>query len=48
MPDFGNDGIYVWSITIIGLALPAFMVVYSWLRVRLSKARLERLRKEDE
>ena len=48
MPDFGDDAIYVWSITIIGLALPALMVAYSLLRVRLSKARLERLKKEED
>ncbi|MEO0607294.1 MAG: hypothetical protein AAFY82_03625 [Pseudomonadota bacterium] len=48
MPDYGDDAIYVWSITILGLALPALMVGYSFLRAHLSKARLERLQKEDE
>jgi len=46
MSDFGDDAIYVWSITIIGLALPAFMAGFSLLRVHLSKARLERMKKQ--
>nr|WP_156780907.1 hypothetical protein [Hyphomonas sp. Mor2] len=48
MPDYGDDAIYVWSVTIIGLALPVLMVGLSLLRVHLSKARLERLKQEDE
>lgn len=48
MPDYGDDAIYVWSITVLGLALPALMVLYSFLRAHLSKARLERLQKEDD
>jgi len=48
MPDFGDDAIYVWSITLTGLALPALMIGYSVLRVHLSKARLERLKKEED
>ncbi|MEL6724177.1 MAG: hypothetical protein AAFZ74_17225 [Pseudomonadota bacterium] len=48
MPDYGDDAFYVWSITIIGLVLPALMVGYSLLRVHLSKARLERLKQDDD
>ena len=48
MPDYGDDAIYVWSITIIGLVLPALMVVFSVLRVHLSKAKLERLKKDED
>lgn len=48
MPDFGDDAIYVWSMTIISLALPIAMAVYSLLRVHMSKARLERLKQEDD
>ena len=48
MPDYGDDAIYVWSITILGLALPALMVGLSLLKVHLSKARLERLKQEDD
>jgi hypothetical protein len=46
MSEFGDDAIYVWSITIIGLVLPALMVVFSLSRVHLSKARLERMKKQ--
>ncbi|MEE2929764.1 MAG: hypothetical protein VX599_03530 [Pseudomonadota bacterium] len=46
MSNFGDDAIYVWSITIIGLVLPAFMVAFSLLRVHLSKARLKRMKKQ--
>ena len=48
MPDFGDDAIYVWSITILGIALPALMVGLSYLRVHMSKARLDRLQQEDD
>ena len=48
MPDFGDDAIYVWSITLIGLILPILMAGLSLLRVHLSKARLERLKQDDD
>lgn len=48
MPDFGDDAIYVWSITIIGLVMPALMVGYSFLRAHMTKARLDRLEKEED
>lgn len=48
MPDFGDDAIYVWSITIIGLVMPALMVGYSYLRAHMTKARLDRLQKEED
>ena len=48
MPDFADDAIYVWSITIIGLALPVLMVGYSLFRVHFSKARLERLKQDED
>ncbi len=48
MPDFGDDAVYVWSVTILGLALPALMAGLSLLKVHLSKARLERLKQEDD
>ncbi len=48
MPDYGDTGVYVWSVTIIGLALPALMAGLSLIKVHLSKARLERLKQEDD
>ncbi len=48
MPDYGDDAIYVWSITILGVALPVLMVGLSLLKVHLSKARLDRLKHEDD
>ena len=48
MPDFGDDAIYVWSITILGIALPALMAGLSLLKVHSSKARLNRLKSEDD
>ena len=48
MPDFGDDAAYVWPITVIGLVLPALMIGLSLLRVHLTKARLDRLQKEEE
>ena len=48
MPDYGDDAIYVWSITILGIALPVLMAGLSLLKVHLSKARLDRLKSEDD
>lgn len=48
MPDFADDAVYVWSITLIGLALPVLMIGFSLARVHLSKARLERLQQEED
>ena len=48
MPDFGDDAAYVWSITILGLILPVLMAGLSLLRVHMSKARLDRLKQEDD
>ncbi len=48
MPDYADDAIFVWSITLFGIALPLLMLGYSLLRVHLSKARLERLQQEDD
>ncbi len=48
MPNFGDDAAYVWPITIIGIVLPVLMIGLSLLRVHLTKARLDRLKKEEE
>ena len=48
MPDFGDDAIYIWSITILGVSIPLIMAGLSLLKVHMSKARLERLKQEDE
>ena len=48
MPDFADDGIYVWSITILGIVIPVVMIGYSLLRVHGSKARLDRLQQEED
>ena len=48
MPDFGDDAAYVWSVTLFGLAIPILMGVYSVLKVHLSKARLDRLKQEED
>ena len=47
MPDFADDAIYVWSITVLGIATPLLMGALVWLRVRLAKKRLERLQKDE-
>ncbi|MEM9937518.1 MAG: hypothetical protein AAFZ91_02110 [Pseudomonadota bacterium] len=47
MPDFADDAIYVWSITVLGVGTPVIMGALVWLRVRLAKQRLERLQKDE-
>ncbi|MEL7040667.1 MAG: hypothetical protein AAGL90_04035 [Pseudomonadota bacterium] len=48
MPEYGDDAFYVWSVTIAGLLLPILMIAYSVIKVRLSKARLDRLKQEED
>ena len=48
MPDYGDDAFYVWSVTLAGLVLPVLMIAYSLIKVRLSKARLDRLKGDEE
>ena len=48
MPDFGDDAIYVWSITLIGVGLTAIMLGLSFLRAHLTKARLDRMKKDED
>ncbi|MEM1147265.1 MAG: hypothetical protein AAGA72_14800 [Pseudomonadota bacterium] len=48
MPEYGDDAFYVWSVTIAGLLLPILMIAYSVIKVRLSKARLDRMKQEED
>lgn len=48
MPDYGDKAIYVWAVTIVGIVVPALMAGLSLLRVNLTKARLDRLKQEDD
>lgn len=48
MPGFGDDGIYVWSITLLGLIVPALMSGLVWFRVHQTKARLGRLEQDQD
>jgi len=43
MVDFGDDGIYVWSITALGIAAPILLGLFAFMRVRFAKKRLERM-----
>jgi len=44
VPEYGDDAFYVWSVTIAGLLLPILIIAYSVIKVRLSKARLDRMK----
>ncbi|MEM9053898.1 MAG: hypothetical protein AAGB16_01120 [Pseudomonadota bacterium] len=39
-----DNAAYLWSIIIMGVALPIILGVYVTIRTRLNKARLERMR----
>ena len=47
MPSFGDDGIYVWSITLLGIATPTLLCTYALLRAVWAKRRLKKFEEAD-
>ncbi len=47
MPGFGDDGAYVWPITLLGLLTPLVLVIYVSVTLARAKSRLERLKQTD-
>lgn len=47
MPHFDDNAAFIWAIFAIGLAVPALLGLYAWLRERLARRRLERLRESE-
>jgi len=43
MPDYGDDAVFVWAITVLGLATPLLMAGFAFLRTHLAKRKLDRL-----
>lgn len=43
LPTFEENAAFIWAIFAIGLAVPALLAVYAWLKARFAKRRLERL-----
>lgn len=41
-----KNAAFLWSIIIMGIALPFLLGLYSIIRVRLAKSRLDRMREE--
>lgn len=41
-----KNAAFLWSIIIMGVALPVLLSVYVTIRARLAKARLERMRED--
>ena len=46
LPVFDHNAAYIWTIYVIGLAVPAALLVYAVLKARSAKRRLERLQAE--
>jgi HAMP domain-containing protein len=46
LPVFDHNAAYIWTIYLIGLAMPAGLLVYALFRARMAKRRLERLQAE--
>ncbi len=45
MPEFDKNAAYIWVLVGLGLALPLLLAVYTNVRVKLAKRRLERLQR---
>lgn len=48
MPEFDKNAGYIWAMVAIGLAVPFLLSLYAAMRVRLSKARLDRLKAQED
>lgn len=48
MPEFDKNAAYLWAIVLIGLIVPALLAAYALVRVRLNRARLERLNAQED
>ncbi|MEM7327872.1 MAG: hypothetical protein AAF437_03970 [Pseudomonadota bacterium] len=48
MPEFDKNAGYIWAIVIIGVGVPILLSLYAAMRARMARARLERLRAEEE
>lgn len=48
MPEFDKNAGYIWTIVVIGVGVPILLSVYAAMRSRLARARLERLRAQEE
>ena len=48
LPAFDHNAAYIWTIYLIGLAVPAGLLAYAVLKARMAKKRLERLQAEME
>ena len=48
LPTFDDNAAFIWSIFVIGLAVPALLGLYAGLKARLAKQRLERLQSSED
>lgn len=48
MPEFDKNAAYIWTIVLIGVIVPALLGVYATIRARQAKARLDRLKAQED
>lgn len=48
MPEFDKNAAYIWTIVLIGLIVPALLSLYAVVRTRQAKARLDRLKAQED
>ncbi|MEE2879472.1 MAG: hypothetical protein VX593_10745 [Pseudomonadota bacterium] len=48
LPEFDDNGAFIWAIFIIGLSVPALLGIYAGMKARLAKRRLQRLQSSED
>lgn len=48
MPEFDKNAAYIWTIVLIGVIVPALLSLYAVVRARQAKARLDRLKAQED
>ena len=48
MPEFDKNAGYIWAIVTIGVIVPILLSLYATLRARAARARLERLKNQED
>ncbi|MEM5516062.1 hypothetical protein WNY37_03810 [Henriciella sp. AS95] len=46
LPNFDDNAPFIWAVYAIGLAVPLLLLIYASLKAKVSKEKLETLRKE--
>ncbi len=48
MPEFDKNAAFLWTLIALGLAVPFLLTAFAVIRVKLAKARLQRLQDQED